>query len=214
MKIKRIVMGFLATNCYILTDEKTGCAAVIDPALYTEELSAELERIGAENVKYVLLTHPHHDHILGVDKTIEATGARLAIHKLDAPALNSADTSGSANKRINRTIGTKPDLLLSDGDVINLGELSIAVMHTPGHTAGSACYICEDVIFAGDTLFYLNCGRCDLPTGNYAAMLGSLARLAALPGDYTVYPGHDVKTTLDFERRNNEYMREGIAGKA
>lgn len=98
----------------------------------------------------------------------------------------------------------------ADGDTLTLGSLTLTVWETPGHSEGSVCLLVGDVIFAGDTLFRMSCGRTDFPGGSYPAILRSLARLARLEGNYTVYPGHESATTLDFERNHNPYMRQGL----
>ena len=103
---------------------------------------------------------------------------------------------------------TTPDILVSDGDSIPLGSLTIQALHTPGHTVGSYCYLVEDALFSGDTLFQQSCGRTDFPTGDSAALAGSLRRLAALPGNFQVYPGHEGETTLGIERRFNPFMQK------
>lgn len=207
MRISHFHVGWLATNCYVLTDESTGKTAVIDPGDFPQELSDSIESIGADNIEYVLLTHCHFDHILGAKKLAEKFKAKVAIHVLDAAGLSDGTANGSGSFGVNVRDFPEPDILLNDGDELKIGDLSVKVMHTPGHTPGGCCYICEDVIFSGDTLFCGGCGRCDLPGGDYEVMLKSLAKLAELPGNYRVYPGHDIKTELDRERRTNPYMK-------
>ena len=101
-----------------------------------------------------------------------------------------------------------PDVYVKEGDEIQLGNTSFKVLETPGHTCGSCCYLTEDAIFSGDTLFFCSAGRTDFPTGNGADLMKSLRRLAQLPGDYTVYPGHEGATTLEYERACNPYLAE------
>ena len=98
------------------------------------------------------------------------------------------------------------DIVVSDKDIITLGETEIKVMSTPGHTKGSVCYICGDVMFSGDTLFFCSCGRTDFPGGDSRKMMQSLNKIADIKENLTVYPGHDRQTTLDFERANNPYI--------
>lgn len=192
--------GFI-TNTYIVTDEETGETAVVDPSLPEEIL---IEKLNAENVKYVLLTHGHFDHIGGVNFVKEKTGAKVVIHKEDEEML--------CDKNKNYGTDSTPiyaDILVEDGTELMLGKSKITVMHTPGHTKGGVCYIFPDdrIIFSGDTLFRLTAGRTDLYGGDARTELMSLAKIAKLEGDYKVFPGHDDATTLNFEREYNRYMR-------
>lgn len=192
--------GFI-TNTYIITDEETGETAVVDPSLPEEIL---IEKLNVENVKYVLLTHGHFDHIGGVNFVKEKTGAKVVIHKEDEEML--------CDKNKNYGTDSTPiyaDILVEDGTELMLGKSKITVMHTPGHTKGGVCYIFPDdrIIFSGDTLFRLTAGRTDLYGGDARTELMSLARIAKLEGDYKVFPGHDDATTLNFEREYNRYMR-------
>ncbi len=140
----------------------------------------------------LLLTHGHHDHI-GAVEALRAKGAKLYMSSEDAGHFD-----------------IKPDEILKDGDSILLGDTQLSVIATPGHTPGSVCYYTNGHLFAGDTLFYHNCGRCDLPGGDFSVMLKSLKRLSELPGDTVVYPGHDRFSTIADEQRHNPYMKEAI----
>lgn len=206
MKITRITGGPVQTNCYVLTDGETGLTAVVDPGFESRELQDAVLAAGAENVRAILLTHAHFDHITGVAKLRELTGARVYLSAQELtfvanPSLNAAGFFFEGNVPPFRV-----DDPLGDGDEIGLGSLTIRVLHTPGHTVGSICFVVGDALFAGDTLMKLGCGRTDLPTGSYRQMLDSLQRLAKLPGDYRVYPGHGPETTLSYERKNNSCM--------
>jgi glyoxylase-like metal-dependent hydrolase (beta-lactamase superfamily II) len=157
-------------------------------------------------LKYILLTHGHFDHILAVPALKAATGAQVVIHGEDAHCLTDTRRSLGAYRG-----GQKPvpaDIQASNGSEFSIGSLRLTFVHTPGHTPGSCVILCGDLIFAGDTLFKGDCGRCDLPGGDYTAMLRSLKRLSQLDGDYTVYPGHGDFTTLSAERESNAYMLE------
>lgn len=190
-----------ATNTYIVTDEESGETAVVDPSLSEDSL---IEKIKDKNVKYILITHGHFDHIGGVNLVKEHTGAKVVIHKEDEEML--CDPK--------KNYGTKSDpicadILVEDGSELMLGNKKITVLHTPGHTKGGVCYIFNEdrILFSGDTLFRLTAGRTDLYGGNARTELMSLAKIGELEGDYQVYPGHDSATTLEFERQYNRYMR-------
>lgn len=203
IKVKHVVLGSLANNCYLLTDEKSGKSALID---CTEASDKMLEFIGNAQIEYILLTHGHFDHIGGVAEIKEQYGAKVVIGKPDEDMLSSGRLSLASYSFIHQN-NTQANITVEDGDTLTLGETVITVMATPGHTKGGVCYIADDVIFTGDTLFCGNCGRTDFPGGSYAEIRQSLKRLASLEKNYTVYPGHGEFSTLDFEKQNNPYMR-------
>lgn len=203
INIKSIILGDLGNNCYLITDEATGKSALVD---CTEAGSKMLDFLGDADLEYILLTHGHFDHIGGVKEISEKYGAKVVISAEDAPMLTSGRHSLAAfcgAKQNNK----EPDIIIKDGDIINLGETEIKVMATAGHTKGGVCYIADDSIFTGDTLFFCSCGRTDFPGGSFTEIKESLGKLARLNGDYKLYPGHDRTTTLAFERQNNPYMR-------
>ncbi len=203
INIKSILLGDLGNNCYLITDEATGKSALVD---CTEAGSKMLDFLGDADLEYILLTHGHFDHIGGVKEISEKYGAKVVISAEDAPMLTSGRHSLAAfcgAKQNNK----EPDIIIKDGDIITLGETEIKVMATAGHTKGGVCYITDDNIFTGDTLFFCSCGRTDFPGGSFTEIKESLRKLAQLNGDYKLYPGHDRTTTLAFERQNNPYMR-------
>ena len=203
MTIKVLPVGELGTNCYLLEDEASKLAAVIDPGDEAGRILAQVEKDGVQ-VKYILLTHGHYDHTTAVPELHEKLPeAEIYIHQAD---------SHGAGGRLFPLASQVDDLLLYDeGDVLKLGELTVEVMNTPGHSLGSVVLKVENVLFTGDTLFAGSCGRTDLRGGNYEQMLASLKRLALLEGDYHVLPGHDVASTLERERQGNYYMKEALS---
>ncbi len=204
MNVTYFSVGGLGTNCYIISDD-SGHAAIIDPggdarrilsAVKDKNLTADL----------ILLTHAHFDHIMAVEELREATGAPVCVGTGDAPMLADAQFNLSAMVYPTQTVALTADRLLVDGDMVSFGDASLTVLETPGHTRGSVCYLGDGVLFSGDTLFASCVGRTDLPGGDMTALRRSLARLAALDGDYTVYSGHGEETTLSFEKAANPYL--------
>lgn len=202
MTIRTLSVGDLQTNCYIVWDERRS-AVVIDPGADSDAIRRVLEReqltLGA-----ILLTHVHFDHI-GAVGDLTAPSVPVYCHRLEQPAL----TDGSLNLSAFFGAPVSPitdAVLLEDGDTVTVGELSFAVLHTPGHTVGSCCFLIGDVLFAGDTLFLESIGRTDFPGGNMSAMRASLSRLLALDGNIRVLSGHDAPTTIAHEQHYNPYI--------
>ena len=201
MKIVTLPVGELGTNCYIATDEN-GTAAIIDPGADAHAILRVLQDEGVR-IGGILLTHAHFDHIGAVNTLAEDVS--VFCHRLDVPALQDGRLNLSA--LFGRPLAPIADAVcVEDGDTIAIGELTFTVLHTPGHTVGSCCYRLGDVLFAGDTLFRDSIGRTDFPGGDFAVMRQSLARLAALDGELTVYPGHGEMTTIARERQYNPYI--------
>ena len=211
MKLYNVPVGTLGTNCYIIAAESGSCI-VIDPGAQAEKL-IKFIRDNKLVAKKILLTHGHHDHIGALKAFLESDESLEAyIGERDLEMLTDPKQSYSTLCMPEAPAYVGPRMqTLADGDEITLDELSIKVVTTPGHTHGCACYIIDDIIFAGDTLFLDDIGRCDLYNSDYPAMKRSLLKLCALPGNYTVYPGHGASTTLDHERRNNMYIAEARA---
>ncbi len=202
MKVKLLRVGPIGTNCYILEDDQTNLAAVIDPGDEPELIQEALEKEGVE-VRYLLLTHGHYDH----------TTAVPALHRVYPQAdiyIHQADANG-AGSTLFPLAGEVDDLKLYDeGDVIRLGDHEIQVLHTPGHSPGSVTLKVEDVLFTGDTLFAGSCGRTDLRGGSYEQIMQALKRLGELKGDFHVCPGHEATSTLERERRSNPFLMEAM----
>ena len=200
-----LVLGMLGNNTFVLADEDTGEIAVIDPAVSCDELFEEIESKGG-NLKYILLTHGHFDHVGGVKALKDRYNAQVCISKDEMTLLNNSSLNGAALHSLELD-DVEVDVKLSDNDVIMLGDNEIKFITTPGHTKGSGCYIVNNWIFSGDTLFCQSIGRTDFPTSNHSEMLNSLKKLKDIEGFYVVYPGHDIFTTLDAERESNPYMK-------
>lgn len=203
MKVKTLSVGTIQANCYIVYDENTKETVVIDPG---DESDLILKVIAHENldIKYILLTHGHYDHIDAVDDIRAVTKASVMIHVDDHEMLT--DTKKNMGSR-----SIKPaDVLLRNGDIINFGAYQLQVIYTPGHTKGSCCYyeLNEKICFSGDTLFKGTVGRTDLYGGDYSAILESVRkRLSIVDDDTVVYPGHGPETTMAYERKVNPYVR-------
>lgn len=205
IEIKTLVLGEVYTNTYIVNDKATGEIAVIDPACESQKLVDMVKELGG-NLKYILLTHGHFDHVGGVKCLLDNFNPQVLISADETELLN----TNTLNLSFWHNLSIEPikvDRKLCDKDTFMLGETQFTFITTPGHTSGSGCYIADDVIFSGDTLFCESVGRTDFPTSNGRDMMLSLMKLNDLSGDYTVYPGHDVKTTLSHERKFNPYMR-------
>lgn len=198
MKLITLQVGDYETNCYIVADEKTGGAAVIDPGSEGDYILKTIQRNGL-TVKKILLTHGHFDHTGAVEALHKATSAPVYIHRLDV----SDNLSGTSLKAIATTY--------DEGDTVEMDGLTFKVLNTPGHTPGSCVLLCGEAMFAGDTLFAGSCGRTDFPGGSWSQMLASLRRLAQLEGDYKVYPGHMGSTSLSRERATNPFMKEALS---
>lgn len=210
MKITQIPLEHeIFANCYLLVDEATGEAAIVDPAWYEFAIKSVLAKNENITLKYILLTHGHFDHIFGVYGLQSETGAKVVIHHKDAGHLLDPKKSLAEGNFPETQYPVNADLLVKDGDVLMLGDEKIKVMSTPGHTMGSVCYILEKdrVIFSGDTLFCMTAGRTDFFDGDDELMKQSLKSLIALEGDYRVLPGHNRETTLESERKRNWYIR-------
>ena len=205
MKVLSLMVGPIMTNCYLLCDEVAKVCAVIDPGDEPERIEALMATTGCTPVM-ILLTHGHFDHCTGVAGLLEKwPDLPVYIHEADV-------TDGVGGELTFRRLDEKNQRYWHEGDTLTVGGLTLRVMETPGHSRGSVCLLVEGqgVIFSGDTLFRGNCGRCDFPGGDYRAMLRALARLGRLEGQYQVYPGHEEATDMDYERKANPYMKQGM----
>ena len=200
MQIKMMQVGPLGTNCYLLEDEASKTAAVVDPGGDALRILSQAQADGV-TIRLILLTHAHFDHTGGVSALRKALpDVPVYLHPADAALLGS---------EVFPAIGA-PTVPYEEGDTVALGDLTIQVLHTPGHTPGGVCLLAGDALFTGDTLFCGSMGRTDFAGGSYEQIMASLKRLAQLPGDYRVLPGHMDATTLDRERQSNFFLREAL----
>ena len=195
LDIKCYPNGLYGENTYLITDDATGFKAIIDPGYYGMDVRYDIQNNAY--LKYVLLTHGHHDHFLAAKDYVEEYSAvRFAAPEKDMALLRAYPVECP-----------EPSVLLKDGDVITLGETELRVIETPGHTGGGVCFATDREIFTGDTLFRLSVGRTDLPTGDWTALLHSISeKLYTLNEDLIVYPGHGDPTTIGFEKRANPFV--------
>lgn len=206
MKIKKMIVSDYETNCYILSDEKTKEAVIIDPG---DDGVVLMEYITQENlqVKYILNTHGHNDHVGNNDYMKEKTKALVAIHADDVdiltnPKLYIADDLAPQQA---------PDIILHNGDEITFGEYTLSVLYTPGHTKGGVCFWEKEakLCFCGDTLFRGTIGRADLYGGDIEILLKSVReRMSKIPDDTQIYPGHGPASTMGYERKLNRYLKK------
>lgn len=208
MKIISMSVGLLEANCYILYDENSKEAIIIDPGGDGEYILSKIEEEKL-NVRYIVLTHGHFDHIGAVGFLKDKTGGLVAIHKLDAENLMNGYKNLSYSMGIEMK-QTEADLLLEHGSVIEFGDVKCKIIHTPGHSEGSICILAPGIVFTGDTLFRGSIGRTDFPGGNYEVLLKSIAKnLLSLDDNTVVYPGHGLETTIAAEKEVNPFL-EGL----
>jgi glyoxylase-like metal-dependent hydrolase (beta-lactamase superfamily II) len=202
MEIKRLVTGIYGSNCYIVMDENTKEAVVLDPGGDVDDIARAIDTMGA-SVKYILLTHGHLDHTTGVAELKTITKATVCISKLDDDLITKGEhlfgplIKGGAEK------------LLKHGDIIRIKNLEITCIETPGHTPGGMCFLVQNCVFTGDTLFAGSIGRTDFTGGDFGSIITSIkSKLLTLPGDTIVYPGHEQISTINNEKSNNPFLQD------
>ncbi len=205
MIIKQFIAGQLENNMYLVVDEATQDAVLIDASSNIPEIVRTIKELGA-NVKYILITHGHFDHIMGLNGLKAALNAEAVIHKDD---LVISDNVNEFTRLFGLPDSNAPvyEKFVKDGDIINIGNIEIKVIHTPGHTEGGVCYLIEDNLFSGDTLFKESIGRTDLFGGSFEKLSDSIKnKLFKLDEDIKVFPGHGPMTTIRYEKKHNEFM--------
>ncbi|CCQ93583.1 Beta-lactamase domain protein [[Clostridium] ultunense Esp] len=206
MKVVRIPAGIYAANCYLVYSEDTKEAIVIDPGGDEKDIITQIKDLELD-IKYIIFTHGHGDHIAGVNGIKEYTNAPLAIHKDDEYLLMDGKSNFSSMMAMG-TVEISADILLDDGDEISFGDLIAEIIHTPGHTPGGICIKIGDSIFTGDTLFAGSIGRTDFPKSSFKDIMNSInKRIIIYPDETKIYPGHGPATTIENEKRSNPFIK-------
>ena len=206
MTVKQFLAGPIGTNCYLLINEKTKEAVIVDPASCPDYM---MNYIKTEEIKLkaVLLTHAHFDHIMGLDGLLREYDIPVYAFESEKEVLNSARLNLSAMMAGAYTFSDAR--YVKDGQILDIGGVQIRVIHTPGHTSGGCCYYIEKegILFSGDTLFHASIGRTDFPTGSSSQLVRSVKeRLFDLPDETKVYPGHMEETSIGYEKKYNPFV--------
>lgn len=210
MLVKQYEVGNFAIFCYLIGDEESQEGLFIDPADDANMLLAEAKSHGLNKIKYIVNTHSHIDHIMGNAEMAKKTGAKIVIHEEDAAAL--VGTPPYMLEMFSATASPPADSVVKEGDLIQVGNVKLKVIHTPGHSAGGICLYLDGMVFTGDTLFVGSVGRTDFPGSSWEVLEASIRqKLYVLPGETVVFPGHNYgsapTTTIQYERRHNPFVR-------
>ncbi len=206
MEIKVLPLGHIMTNCYMVSTEKT--ALVIDPG-FSCAIVEDFLINNSDKERLILLTHCHFDHIGGAIELSNNTGVKIAIGKNENEFLS--DTFVNMSDRFHAHIEPfSADILLNDEEILSVGDINIKTIFTSGHTKGSVCYLINELLFSGDTLFFESIGRTDFPGGSFNEISNSIKKLYnTLPDSTPVYPGHGEATTIGHEKEFNSFVRIG-----
>ena len=210
MVVKQYEVGNFAVFCYLIGDEESQEGLFIDPADDAKTLLAEAKSHGLNKIKYIVNTHSHIDHIMGNAEMAKKTGAKIVIHEEDAEGL--VRTPPYMLEMFRATASPPADSVVKEGDVIQVGNVKLKVIHTPGHSAGGICLYLDGMVFTGDTLFVGSVGRTDFPGSSWEVLEASIRhKLYVLPGETVVFPGHNYgsapTTTIQYEKRHNPFVR-------
>jgi hydroxyacylglutathione hydrolase len=210
MIVKQYEVGNFSVFCYLIGDEGTREGLFIDPADETDRLISEAKSQGIDKIKYIVNTHSHVDHVMGNAAMVKKTGAKIIIHEEDATDLSR--TPSYLLDMFNATPSPSADILVKDGDVIQIGQVRLQVIHTPGHSPGGMALYTDGIVFTGDSLFVEAVGRTDFPGSSWKGLETSIRnKLYALPGETIVFPGHNYgpapSSTIQHEKRHNPFVR-------
>ncbi|MCR4802689.1 MAG: MBL fold metallo-hydrolase [Lachnospiraceae bacterium] len=206
MKMARMAVGPLGVNCYIVYNEETKKAFIVDPGGDAKRIIQKIESMELE-VEAILLTHGHFDHILGVDELRKHFGVKVYLGENDSELIQDGERNISA--MFGRPFATKADVMLKDGQELTLAGINIQVIGTPGHTPGGVSYYLKDeeIAFSGDSLFQGSIGRTDFPDGSASTLVASIkTKLLTLPGDTQLFPGHGDSTVVEYEKQYNPFL--------
>lgn len=208
MILRTIVVSQLEANCYLVVDEATKAAVIIDPGDDPDEIEDAIQNENAD-LKYILLTHGHFDHSFSAGELQQIFNVDVLMHEADIPLLEGSRDLVTLLYDIDRYVKPRLGRFLTDGDTITFGEMALRVVHTPGHSQGGLCFIDDGIAFTGDTLFAGSIGRSDLPGGSHPELIRSIHdKLLTLPDDTIVYPGHGPTSTIGTERTDNPWLEE------
>jgi hydroxyacylglutathione hydrolase len=210
MVIKQYEVGNFAVFCYLIGDEETQEGLFIDPADQADMLISEAKSYGMNKIKYIVNTHSHVDHVMGNAEMVKKTKAKIIIHEEDSGHL--VRVPPDLLEMFSATPSPPADILTKEGDAIQVGEVKLKVIHTPGHSPGGMSLYMDGMVFTGDTLFVGSVGRTDFPGSSWDQLETSIRKkLYALPGDTVIFPGHNYgstpTSTIQYERRHNPFVR-------
>ncbi len=208
--IERLVTPVLDENCYLVSCDKTAKAILVDPGSGSRMISGWLKERN-KDIQYIVLTHGHWDHIGAVEELRKELGVIVAVHREDAEMLTNAHRNFSAFVGQDTNI-TAAEILLEDNQILHVGEMTVKVIHTPGHTPGGICLLTKDGLISGDTLFDGAVGRTDFPGGSMKKLIkGIKEKLLVLDDSLKVFPGHGSSTTIGREKKINPYLKSDFA---